>query len=69
MVHVGASILAVLPNSFRSLTIALKLVKRSMATYSNGTAVPANSFDLLPKGPHLDSTFGAVLIGTFVGLM
>ncbi|KAM5544659.1 hypothetical protein V8D89_001557 [Ganoderma adspersum] len=40
-----------------------------MATSSNGTAVPANPLGLLPKVPHLDNTFGAVLIGTFVGLI
>ena len=35
------------------------------------TALPAgvDPLDLLPKIPPLDNTFGAVLIGTFLGLM
>ncbi|KAM5544661.1 hypothetical protein V8D89_001559 [Ganoderma adspersum] len=40
-----------------------------MATTGNGTATVVNPLDLLPKIPPLDNTFGAVLIGTFVGLM
>ncbi|PIL32221.1 hypothetical protein GSI_05466 [Ganoderma sinense ZZ0214-1] len=42
-----------------------------MATSNNGTgtAVPVNPLDLLPKIPPLDNTFGAVLIGTFIGLL
>ncbi|KAM5544673.1 hypothetical protein V8D89_001571 [Ganoderma adspersum] len=38
-------------------------------TNGTSTAVPTNPLDLLPKIPPLDNTFGAVLIGTFVGLM
>nr|VWP02583.1 Cytochrome P450 monooxygenase AKT7 (EC (AK-toxin biosynthesis protein 7) [Ganoderma boninense] len=40
-----------------------------MASSSNGAAAPTSPLDLLPKIPHLDNTFGAVLIGTFIGLI
>ena len=41
-----------------------------MTAAGNGTHVPgADALGLLPQVPHLDNTFGAVLIGTFIGLM
>ncbi|KAI0364401.1 hypothetical protein BV20DRAFT_862640 [Pilatotrama ljubarskyi] len=41
----------------------------SMSTPSNTTSTPLDPFALLPKLPALDNTFGAVLLGTFLGLI
>ncbi|KAI1785103.1 hypothetical protein LXA43DRAFT_1066197 [Ganoderma leucocontextum] len=40
-----------------------------MSASSNGTQVPTDPLALLPKVPPLDNTFGAVLLGTFIGLI